>query len=427
MNVLIIGAGAREHAMAWKAAQSTRVERVFVAPGNAGTASEARVQNVAIAEDDHDALIAFARANAVGITIVGPEAPLVAGIRDRFDAAGLACFGPRAAARLEGSKAFTKDFLGRHRIPTAQHATFTDLAAAVAHIRAIGAPIVVKADGLAAGKGVVVAEDVETAVQATTDMLSGAAFGAAGRRVVIEECLTGEEVSFIVLCDGQTVVPFATSQDHKRIFDGDQGPNTGGMGACSPASIMTPSLHDQVMRNIIGPTLAGMTADGTPYQGFLYAGLMIGGDGIARVIEFNCRLGDPEAMPLLMRLDHDLVDLALRAVAGGLAGVDVAWRPQPAIGVVMASAGYPLHAERGDAVTGLSDKPEDGAASVKVFHAGTARRQDGAIVTAGGRVLCIAALGDSLAAARQAAYGRVAGIHFRGAQYRTDIGHRGLQ
>jgi phosphoribosylamine--glycine ligase len=434
MNVLVIGAGAREHALAWKLAQGQGVERVFVAPGNAGTAAEPRTHNVPLAEHDHAGLVAFAREQAVDLTVVGPEAPLVAGLRDRFDAAGLACIGPHAAAaQLEGSKAFAKAFLDRHRIPTARHATFTDPAAAVAWIRAAGAPIVVKADGLAAGKGVVVAHDVDTAVAAATSMLADGSFGDAGRRIVVEEFLDGEEVSFIVLSDGRSVLPLATSQDHKRIFDGDRGPNTGGMGAYSPAPVVTPALHARIMREIIDPTLAGMRADGVPYEGFLYAGLMVGRDGVARVIEFNCRLGDPEAAPLLMRLDGDLVLLLRQAARRELAGAGIGWRPQAAIAVVMAAAGYPQQPRRGDVIggdvmDGAGDAPGAavGEPLTKVFHAGTARDGRGTLVTAGGRVLCVGALGDSLAAAHAAAYVRVRGIRFRGAQYRSDIGHRAL-
>ncbi len=422
MNVLVIGNGGREHALAWKAAQSPRVGTVYVAPGNAGTAVEQGCENVAIDVGDFPALADFARGADVGLTIVGPEAPLVAGICDYFGAEGLPCFGPSgAAAQLEGSKSFTKEFLARHGIPTAAFATFTDAAAAIDYIHAQGAPIVVKADGLAAGKGVVVAATVAEAAAAASEMLSGDAFGSAGRRVVIEEFLTGEEASFICLCDGTMAVPFASSQDHKARDDGDKGPNTGGMGAYSPAPVVTPELHERIMREVIEPTVAGMAADGNPYTGFLYAGLMISPEGEPKVIEYNCRFGDPEAQPVLARLESDLITLCEAALARELEGVRLAWDERVALGVVMAAGGYPTGYDKGDAISGLQEAQPD----TLVFHAGTARADD-AVVTNGGRVLCVVGLGDDVAAAQQRAYERVAGISWRNHYYRRDIGHRAL-
>jgi phosphoribosylamine--glycine ligase len=423
MKVLIIGGGGREHALAWKAAQSPKVEKVYVAPGNAGTALEPKVENVAIAADAVDALARFARDNDIALTLVGPEAPLVAGVVDTFRAAGLRCFGPtQAAAQLEGSKAYAKDFLARHRIPTAAYRTFTEVDAAVAYIRERGAPIVVKADGLAAGKGVILAQTEDEAVAAVRDMLAGNAFGAAGHRVVIEEFLRGEEASFIVMADGAHVLPMATSQDHKARDNGDRGPNTGGMGAYSPAPVVTPAVHARILREVIEPTLRGMAADGVPYTGFLYAGLMIGLDGTPRVLEFNCRFGDPETQPIMMRLRSDLVTLCEAALDGRLDQVKAQWDPRPALGVVMTAGGYPNDYRKGDAIRGL---PTADAPDAKVFHAGTARR-DGEIVTAGGRVLCACALGGSVYYAKLRAYELVHGIHWEGAYFRTDIGYRAI-
>ena len=422
MNVLIVGGGGREHALAWAAARSVRVERVFVAPGNAGTAREPKVENVDIPVDAFDALADWVRANDVTLTIAGPEAPLVAGLRDRFDAEGLACFGPtRAAARLEGSKVFAKEFLARHRIPTASYASFTDLSAARAYIETTGAPVVVKADGLAAGKGVTVARDVEEAVDAAEAMLSGARFGAAGREIVVEEFLEGEEASFICMTDGTEVVPFASSQDHKARDDGDLGPNTGGMGAYSPAPVVTPEVHERILDEVVRPTVRGMAADGAPYQGFLYAGLIIMPDGAPKVIEFNCRFGDPEAQPVLMRMRGDLVDLCRRALSEGLEGVELAWDPRAAVGVVMAAGGYPLDYARGRAIEGLEEDVPD----TKVFHAGTALVDD-RTVTNGGRVLCVTALGASVTEAQARAYDRAARVRWADAYYRTDIGYRAI-
>ena len=422
MNVLIVGGGGREHALAWSAARSAEVERVFVAPGNAGTAREPKVENVDIPVDAFDVLADWVRSNGVVLTIAGPEAPLVAGLRDHFDAEGLACFGPtRAAARLEGSKVFAKEFLARHGIPTARYASFTDASAARAYIEKTGAPVVVKADGLAAGKGVTVARDVEEAVHAAEEMLSGARFGAAGREIVVEEFLEGEEASFICLTDGRTVVPFASSQDHKARDDGDLGPNTGGMGAYSPAPVVTPEVHERILDEVVNPTVHGMAADGAPYQGFLYVGLMIMPDGAPKVIEFNCRFGDPEAQPVLMRLRSDLVDLCRRALSEGLDGVELAWDPRAAVGVVMAAGGYPLDYARGRVIDGLDDDLPD----AKVFHAGTALAGDRA-VTNGGRVLCVTALGASVTEAQALAYERAARVRWEDAYYRTDIGYRAI-
>ena len=423
MNVLVIGSGGREHALAWKAAASPRVARVWVAPGNAGTARERKVENVAIAPLDFDGLVVFARRERIGLTLVGPEAPLVEGIRDRFDREGLLCFGPsRAAAALEGSKAFTKSFMARHGIPTARWDTFTDTAAAVRYIESIGAPIVVKADGLASGKGVTVARSVAEAVAVAKEMLSGDAFGAAGRRVVVEEFLEGEEASFICLCDGRTAVPFASSQDHKPRDDGDMGPNTGGMGAYSPAPVVTPEVHARVMREVIEPTLAGMANEGTPYVGFLYAGLMIR-DGAPQVIEFNCRFGDPEAEPVLMRLRSDLIELCEASLAGCLERTSLDWDSRAALGVVIAAGGYPTDYAKGDPIAGLESVQGE---AVKIFHAGTRLASDGRVVTDGGRVLCVVGLGDGVAAAQRTAYDAVRHIEFRNAYWRRDIGYRAV-
>ncbi|MDZ7751649.1 MAG: phosphoribosylamine--glycine ligase [Gammaproteobacteria bacterium] len=422
MKVLVIGGGGREHALAWRLARSPRVDHVFVAPGNAGTAREAGVSNVAIAVEDLDGLVTFARREGIGLTVVGPEGPLVAGVVDLFEAAGLPCFGPTAAAaELEGSKAYTKDFLARWKIPTAAYGTFTDPAAAQAYIRECGAPIVVKADGLAAGKGVILAATEAEAIAAVRDMLGGGRFGAAGARVVIEEYLQGEEASFICMVDGRHVLAMASSQDHKARDDGDGGPNTGGMGAYSPAPVVTPALHDRIMAEVIEPTVRGMAADGRPYTGFLYAGVMVGPDGAPRVLEYNCRFGDPETQPILMRLKSDLAELCLAALNGGLAGARAEWDPWPALGVVMAAGGYPDGYEQGLPISGLDEESPD----TKVFHAGT-RDEDGQVVTAGGRVLCVCALGDTVAAAQAAAYRRVAAIGWRDAYWRHDIGHRAI-
>jgi len=423
VNVLIIGGGGREHALAWKAARSPRVSGVWVAPGNAGTAREPRVQNLDISADDIDGLLAAAQQIDAGLTIVGPEAPLVAGVVDRFRAAGRRCFGPdRSAARLEGSKAFTKAFLERHRIPTAAYRSFSDLAAAEAYLDANPAPIVVKADGLAAGKGVTVASTDAEARRAVRECLADNKFGAAGASVVIEECLTGEEASFICMVDGEHVLPLASSQDHKARDDGDRGPNTGGMGAYSPAPVVDPAMHQRIMDQVIGPTVRGLVSDGTPYTGFLYAGLMIGADGVPRVLEYNCRFGDPETQPILMRLRSDLVTLCEAALDGRLDEVATDWDPRAALGVVMAAGGYPDQYRKGDVITGLDGIDSD---TVKVFHAGT-RIVDGHVVTSGGRVLCVTALGRDVRAAQRAAYAAVDRIQWRGAFCRTDIGYRAV-
>lgn len=423
MNVLVIGGGGREHALAWKIAQSPRVTRVFVAPGNAGTAREPRVENVAIAADDIEALRRFAQQNAVALTIIGPEAPLVAGIVDAFRAAGLRCFGPtRAAAQLEGSKAFTKDFLARHHIPTAAYGIFTAVEPAIAYIRKHGAPIVIKADGLAAGKGVVIARTEQEAVAAVDAMLAGNAFGKAGSRVVIEEFLVGEEASFIVMVDGTHILPLATSQDHKARDDGDAGPNTGGMGAYSPAPVVTPDVHQRVMRDIIQPTVRGMAQDGHPYTGFLYAGLMITPDGTPKVLEYNCRFGDPETQPIMMRLTSDLVTLCEQAIDGRLDQARATWDERIALGVVMAAGGYPDDYRKGDVIHGLDDAA---LPHTKVFHAGTALR-NGDVITAGGRVLCVCALAETASQAQALAYRAVKRIQWQDAYYRSDIGHRAI-
>ncbi|TCT21825.1 phosphoribosylamine--glycine ligase [Thermomonas haemolytica] len=423
MKVLVIGSGGREHALAWKLAQSPRVSEVIVAPGNAGTATEAKCRNVPVKATDLDGLLRLAQEEGVALTVVGPEQPLVAGVVDRFRAASLRIFGPTAAAaRLEGSKAFAKDFLQRHGIPTAFYEVHTDIDAALAYVRQKGAPIVVKADGLAAGKGVIVAMTLEQAEAAVRDMLSGNAFGDAGARVVIEEFLDGEEASFICMVDGRTALPMATSQDHKRVGDGDTGPNTGGMGAYSPAPVVTPEVHARIMREVIEPTVQGMIADGVPFTGFLYAGLMIDASGAPKVIEFNVRFGDPETQPVLLRLQSDLVELIEAAIDGRLDGVDAQWDARPALGVVMASRPYPDTPVTGEVISDLDAVPAD----VKVFHAGTALGDDGAIVTAGGRVLCVCALGKTVAEAQRAAYAGVAAIRWPHAFHRTDIGYRAL-
>jgi phosphoribosylamine--glycine ligase len=424
MNILIIGGGGREHALAWKAAQSPQADTVFVAPGNAGTALEPGIENVAIEAGAIDELLVFARENAVGLTIVGPEVPLVAGVVNRFREAGLACFGPtRGAAQLEGSKAFAKDFLARHGIPTAGYGVFTNVADAVAFVREQGAPLVVKADGLAAGKGVILAQTEAEAVTAVEDMLSGNVFGAAGHRVVIEEFLTGEEASFIVMVDGTHILPLATSQDHKARDNGDTGPNTGGMGAYSPAPVVTPELHRRVMNEVMRPTVSGMAEEGNEFTGFLYAGLMIGTDGTPRVLEFNVRFGDPETQPIMLRLRSDLVELCQAALAGHLDRTEVEWDERAALGVVLAAGGYPGSYRKGDIIEGL---PPVDDKDCKVFHAGTMER-DGQVVTSGGRVLCACALGSTTAEAQARAYDCTGRIHWQDVYYRTDIGYRALE
>jgi phosphoribosylamine--glycine ligase len=424
MNVLVIGAGGREHALAWKIAQSPRVAKVFVAPGNAGTAREPGIVNVALA--DIAPLIEFARSEPIALTIVGPEAPLAAGIVDAFRAAGLAIFGPtRVAAQLESSKDYAKAFMERHGIPTADYRTFTEAAEAHAYIDGRGAPIVVKADGLAAGKGVVVAMTREEAHDAIDQMLVGRALGDAGARVVIEDHLAGEEASFIVMADGRHVLPLASSQDHKRLRDNDDGPNTGGMGAYSPAPVVTPEVHARIMREVIVPAVEGMAADGIPYTGFLYAGVMIDADGRPKVLEFNCRLGDPETQPIVARLKSDFVELVEHAIDGTLDRADAEWDRRPSLGVVLAAAGYPGYPRLGDAIHGLDRITGDTHPDCRVFHAGTAL-QDDTVVVSGGRVLCVTALGDSIRQAQRVAYAAVSAIHFDGMQYRSDIGHRAL-
>jgi phosphoribosylamine--glycine ligase len=424
MKLLVIGSGGREHALAWKLAQSPRISEVLVAPGNAGTATEAKCRNVAVAATDIDGLLALVKSENVAVTVVGPEGPLVAGVVDRFRAEGLRIFGPTAkAAQLEGSKAFAKDFLARHGIPTAHYAVFTELDAALAHLQQVGAPIVVKADGLAAGKGVIVAMTLAEAEAAMRDMLAGNAFGAAGSRVVIEEFLDGEEASFISMVDGVTALPMATSQDHKRVHDGDTGSNTGGMGAYSPAPVVTPEVHTRVMREIVEPTLRGMIADGVPFTGFLYAGLMIDKAGMPKVIEFNVRFGDPETQPVMLRLQSDLLDLVEAAIDARLHEVEAQWDPRPSLGVVMAAANYPDTPKTGDAIHGLDHTLPAGS---KVFHAGTNLDANGNAITSGGRVLCVCALGDSVAAAQRAAYAAVATISWDGEFHRSDIGWRAI-
>lgn len=423
MNILIIGNGGREHALAWKAAQSPLADNVYVAPGNAGTAREPALQNVAISATDIAALVAFAQEKQIGLTIVGPEAPLVIGVVDAFRAAGLTIFGPtQAAAQLEGSKAFTKDFLARQQIPTAFYQNFTEVEPALAYVRKHGAPIVIKADGLAAGKGVIVAMTQEEAENAVQDMLAGNAFGDAGHRIVIEEFLEGEEASFIVMVDGDNVLPMATSQDHKRVGDKDTGPNTGGMGAYSPAPVVTDEIHQRVMDQVIWPTVRGMKAEGNTYTGFLYAGLMIDDAGQPKVIEFNCRFGDPETQPIMMRLRSDLVEMCLAGCEGKLDQTTSAWDERPALGVVIAAGGYPGDYACGDVISGL---PQEEAEDSKVFQAGTALHGDD-VVTSGGRVLCVTALGSTVALAQQKAYEVAKDIRWNGSFYRNDIGYRAI-
>ena len=422
MNVLIIGSGGREHALAWKAAQSANVETVYVAPGNAGTALDMGIENVEIGVGDFEALANFAENNDIALTIVGPEAPLVDGVVDFFAKRGLPCFGPsQGAAQLEGSKAFTKDFLARHNIPTAAYGNFTELEPALAYLREQGAPIVVKADGLAAGKGVIVAETLEQAEDAVRDMLSGNAFGDAGCRVVIEEFLVGEEASFIVMVDGEDVLPMATSQDHKRVGDGDTGPNTGGMGAYSPAPVVTPDVHQRIMEQVIMPTVRGMAEEGNRYTGFLYAGLMISPEGEPKVIEYNCRFGDPETQPIMLRLQSDLVALCQAALAGTLANAEAQWDPRPAVGVVLAAGGYPGSYNKGDEITGIPAE----TASTKVFHAGTQLDGD-KLTTNGGRVLCATAMGNSVSEAQALAYDVAKQIDWQGVFFRSDIAYRAI-
>ena len=423
MKVLIIGSGGREHALAWKCAQSPRVSEVLVAPGNAGTAREDKTRNVAVSSDDTEALATLARQEDVALTIVGPEAPLVAGLVDRFNELGLPCFGPTAAAsQLEGSKAFTKDFMARHGIPSAAYRNFTELAPALDYIREQGAPIVVKADGLAAGKGVIVAHTLEEAEKAATDMLQDGSFGAAGSRIVVEEFLDGEEASFIVVTDGTTVLPMATSQDHKARDEGDTGPNTGGMGAYSPAPVVTADVEERIMNEVIRPTLDGMKADGNPYLGFLYAGLMIMADGSPKVIEFNCRMGDPETQPIMARMKSDLVDICLSTLEGNLAERNAVWDTRASLGVVLAAGGYPGSYAKGKVIKGLEGADSN---TQKVFHAGTTTDGDD-VVTSGGRVLCVVGLGDSVAQAAQDAYSAVDRIDWEDMYFRRDIGHRAI-
>ncbi|MGV6806939.1 MAG: phosphoribosylamine--glycine ligase [bacterium] len=424
MNILVIGSGGREHALAWKAAQNADVNTVFVAPGNAGTALEPKLTNVAIDVMDFDGLANFAESNHVALTIVGPEAPLVEGVVDFFEERGLTIFGPRkGAAQLEGSKAFTKDFLARHKIPTGEYQNFTDVEPALDYLREKGAPIVVKADGLAAGKGVIVAQTLEEAEAAVRDMLSGNAFGEAGHRVVIEEFLAGEEASFIVMVDGRNILPMATSQDHKARDNGDQGPNTGGMGAYSPAPVVTPEIHNRVMKEVIEPTVEGMASEGNTYTGFLYAGLMIMADGTPKVIEYNCRFGDPETQPIMYRLNSDLVSLCQSAVAGKLDQTSAEWDDSVSLGVVLAAGGYPSAYNKGDVITGLDAAAEgDG----KVFHAGTRLNESGEVVTNGGRVLCAVAKGKTVSEAQKKAYDLAKKINWDNVYYRTDIGYRAI-
>lgn len=423
MNVLIIGSGGREHALAWKVAQSDNINTVFVAPGNAGTESDAKLKNIDIDVMAFEALADFARDNNVALTIVGPEAPLVDGVVDYFESRDLKCFGPsQGAAQLEGSKSFTKDFLQRHQIPTAEYETFTDVDAALSYLAEKGAPIVVKADGLAAGKGVIVAETLKQAEDAVKDMLSGNAFGDAGCKVVIEEFLTGEEASFIVMVDGKNSLAMATSQDHKRVGNGDTGPNTGGMGAYSPAPVVTPDIHQRIMQEVIEPTVAGMAQEGNDYTGFLYAGLMIAEDGTPKVIEYNCRFGDPETQPIMIRLQSDLAELCLQALEGNLDKCTTEWDERPSVGVVLAAGGYPESYRKGDVIIGLPDDSTTG----KVFHAGT-KIVDSEVVTNGGRVLCATAMGNNVTEAQANAYKLAKAISWDGVFYRDDIAYRAIE
>ncbi|WP_027695365.1 phosphoribosylamine--glycine ligase [Vibrio litoralis] len=424
MKILIIGAGGREHALGWKAAQNPNVETVYVAPGNAGTALEPKLENVNIDVEDIEGLVEFAQNNSIELTIVGPEAPLVIGVVDAFRAAKLPIFGPtKDAAQLEGSKAFTKDFLARHKIPTADYANFTEIEPALAYVREKGAPIVIKADGLAAGKGVIVAMTLQEAEDAIQDMLAGNAFGDAGSRVVVEEFLDGEEASFIVMVDGSSVLPMATSQDHKRVGDKDTGPNTGGMGAYSPAPVVTPEIHQRVLEEVIYPTVQGMDAEGYPYTGFLYAGLMIMADGTPKVIEYNCRFGDPETQPIMMRMQSDLVELCLMAIDEKLDEAESHWDSRASIGIVLAAGGYPGDYVKGDVISLPAANDIEGE---KIFHAGTANNADGEVVTAGGRVLCATALGDTVSEAQQRAYQLAKQVSWNGMFHRNDIGYRAI-
>lgn len=423
MNVLIIGAGGREHALGWKAAQNPNVETVFIAPGNAGTALEPKLENVAINVEDIASLVAFAKEKAIELTIVGPEGPLVIGVVDAFREAGLPIFGPtKAAAQLEGSKAFTKDFLARHDIPTGYYSNFTEIEPALAYVREQGAPIVVKADGLAAGKGVIVAMTLKEAEDAIKDMLSDNVFGEAGSRVVIEEFLEGEEASFIVMVDGASVLPMATSQDHKRVGDKDTGPNTGGMGAYSPAPVVTPEIHNRILEEVIYPTVRGMDAEGAPYTGFLYAGLMIDADGTPKVIEYNCRFGDPETQPIMMRMESDLVELCLMAIDEKLDEAESKWDPRASIGVVLAAGGYPADYAKGDIIS----LPTTEVEGQKIFHAGTKNNDVGDVVTNGGRVLCATALGNTVLEAQERAYELTKQVSWNGMFHRNDIGYRAI-
>ena len=422
MKILIIGGGGREHALAWKAAQSSKVSKVFVAPGNAGTAQESKLENIAIGAEDLDALLQFAKDNQVALTIVGPEAPLCMGIVDQFSAAGLKCFGPnQGAAQLEGSKAFTKDFLARNNIPTAAYGNFTEIQSAKEYVQKVGTPIVIKADGLAAGKGVIIAENEKQAFDAIDDMLAGNKFGDAGHRVVVEEFLVGEEASFIVMVDGKNILPLATSQDHKARDNGDKGPNTGGMGAYSPAAVVTNDMHDAIMQQVIIPTVEGMAKEGNPYTGFLYAGIMISPQGIPKVLEYNCRFGDPETQPIMSRLKSDISELCLAAIDEKLDQASVEWDERFAVGIVMAAGGYPDGYAKGSVISGLESSIENS----KVFHAGT-QMKDGEVVTAGGRVLCVVALADTVTAPQFLAYERVKTINWQDVYYRDDIGYRAI-
>ncbi|MFK7730524.1 MAG: phosphoribosylamine--glycine ligase [Pseudomonadales bacterium] len=424
MNILVIGGGGREHALAWKLTQSQQVDTVFVAPGNAGTSTEPGIENIDLAVDDFAAQLEFVKANSVGLTVVGPEQPLVDGIVDYYQQHEQRIFGPSAAAaQLEGSKSFTKDFLARNNIPTAAYGTFVDAGLACDYLRSVSLPIVIKADGLAAGKGVVIAETLEHAEETVRDMLAGNSFGDAGRQVVIEEFMRGEEASFIAVVDGTDVLPFASSQDHKAAYDGDQGPNTGGMGAYSPAPVVTSEVHEHVMRDIIQPTVNAMAAEGNRYTGFLYAGLMIDESGSARVVEYNCRFGDPETQPIMMRMQSDLAQLLNKSLDGELKSANIEWTDQVAVGVVMAAGGYPDSYDKGDVIEGLSVAEQ----AAKVFHAGTVLSDDGELVTNGGRVLCVTALGDDVAKAQANAYLGVESITWTGAQFRTDIAYRAIE
>ena len=424
MNILIIGSGGREHALGWKVAQSDKVSRVFIAPGNAGTASENKLENIDIAVEDLDGLLKFAQHNEIALTLVGPEVPLVLGVVDVFTDAGLRCFGPtKGAAQLEGSKAFTKDFLARHHIPTAAYGNFTEVDAAVAYVKQQGAPIVIKADGLAAGKGVILAQTEQEAIDAIEDMLAGNAFGDAGHRVVVEALLLGEEASFIVMADGKNILPLASSQDHKARDNGDLGPNTGGMGAYSPAPVVTPEMHDRIMQQVIEPTIKGMADEGHPFTGFLYAGVMIDADGIPKVLEYNVRFGDPETQPIMMRLQSDLVELIEAALDGKLDTVEAKWDSRAALGVVLAAGGYPNAYAKGEIISGLVD---NASSTAKIFHAGTAIQED-TVVTSGGRVLCAVGLGDSVTEAQKVAYELTRSVTWKGVFYRDDIGYRAIK